>query len=197
MSSSTMTLETTTAYTGLPRTVGEVTLREVGNRSIVCMAFAVAARDAVDTLCESALGANLPAVGKVSRAQDGLTLLGLQHDQIWCTRDGADRVDEKCLLVKLGYPDGIYLTNQGDGWSTLVLDGGNVTAVLERLCLLDLDLRSFPVGMVARTVMDHMSTVIVRTGESTFDIMTPRSFASSLLHAIENVALHIHNESRL
>jgi heterotetrameric sarcosine oxidase gamma subunit len=55
-------------------------------------------------------------------------------------------------------------------------------------------MQCFPVDTVSRTVMEHLGVVFVRTGATAFQIMTPRSFASSLLHAIENVALHVHHE---
>ncbi len=185
------------AFDAVERTIGALTLREVSGRAIVSMAFAPAARDAVDSLCLSKLGASLPAVGGVSRAEDGLTLLGLQYDQVWCVQQQSDKSDEKSLIAQLGHPDSLYLTDQGDGWTTLALEGETVLAVLERLCPLDLDTRSFPVDSVSRTAMEHMGTVIVRTGDTAFEIMTPRSFTRSLVHAVEGVALHIHHERQL
>lgn len=197
MSSSNKVLESSTAFAAVERTIGDVTLREDSNRAMVSIAFAPAARDEVDSLCQSKLGTHLPAVGEVSRAEDGLTLLGLQHDQIWCVQERSVRSDESSLIAQLDDPDGLYLTDQGDGWATLALEGPSIFAVLERLCPLDLDTSDFPVDSVSRTVIEHMGTIIVRTDVFAFDIMTPRSYASSLLHAVESVALHIENEHQL
>ena len=197
MSSSNLLLESTTAIDAVERTIGALTLREVRNRAMISMAFAPADRDTVDSLCLSKLGASLPAVGGVSRAEDGLTLLGVQYDQVWCVQEQSEESGEKILIAQLGHPDSLYLTDQGDGWTTLALEGETVIAVLERLCPLDLDTRSFPVDSVSRTAMEHMGTVIVRTGDTAFEIMTPRSFTGSLVHAVENVALHIQYERQL
>ncbi len=197
MSSSNLITESSTAFDAVERTIGELTLCEVSNRAMISMAFAPAARDAVDSLCLSKLGASLPAVGGVSRAGDGLTLLGLQYDQVWCTQEQSDKSDEKSLIAQLGHPDSLYLTDQGDGWATLALEGETVIVALERLCPLDLDTSNFPVDSVSRTVIEHMGSVIVRTGDTAFEIMTPRSFTSSLAHAVESVALHIHHERQL
>ncbi len=197
VSSSNLITESSTAFDAVERTIGELTLCEVSNRAMISMAFAPAARDAVNSLCLSKLGASLPAVGGVSRAGDGLTLLGLQYDQIWCIQEQSDRSDEKSFIAQLGHPDSLYLTDHGDGWATLALEGKTVLAVLERLCPLDLNTYNFPVNSVSRTALEHMGAVIVRTGDFAFEIMTPRSYASSLLHAVENVALHIHHEGQL
>ncbi len=197
MSSANMNLESTTAFAGLERSIGQLTLRDAGHRAMISLAFATAMRDSVDTLCLSRLGVSLPTVGGVSRAADGLTLLGLQYDQIWCCQEESDGADQQDLSTRLGSQDGLYLTDHGDGWATLSLEGDSILAVLERLCPLDLDTRCFPVHSLRRTVLEHIGAVVVRTGDFAFDIMIPRSYASSLLHAVEGVALHIHHEKQL
>lgn len=197
MSSTNMILESTTAYSGLDRSIGELTLRDAGQRVMISLAFKSGKRDAIDALCQSRLGISLPAVGGVSRASDALTLLGLQYDQVWCCQETSGEADVPTLSTRLGNHDGLYLTDQGDGWAILSLEGQSILAVLERLCPLDLDIRAFPVQSVARTALEHMGTVIIRTGEFAFEVMTPRSYASSLLHAIESVALHVYHEQQL
>lgn len=197
MSSSNMILESTTAFSGLERSIGELTIRDAGHRVMISLAFKSGKRDAIDALCQSRLGISLPAMGGVSRARDGLTLLGLQYDQIWCCQEDSGDADARNLSARLGNQDGLYLTDHGDGWAILSLEGKSILAVLERLCPLNLDTRFFPVQSVSRTVLEHMGAVIIRTGDFAFDIMTPRSYASSLLHAVESVALHIHHEHQL
>ena len=197
MSSSNMILESTTAFSGLERSIGELTMRDAGHRAMISLAFKPGKRDDIDALCQSKLGISLPTVGGVSHTTDGLTLLGLQDDQVWCCQEDSTDHDANDLSARLGKQDGLYLTDHGDGWAILSLEGKSILAVLERLCHLDLDTRSFPVPSVSRTVLEHMGAVIIRTGELAFDIMTPRSYASSLLHAIESVAKHVHHERQL
>ena len=57
--------------------------------------------------------------------------------------------------------------------------------VLERICPLDLDPYVFTLGSVSRTVMEHIGTIIYRDGYDSFVLLTMRSFAKSMLHAIE------------
>lgn len=193
MASSNSILESTTAFAGLHHSIGELTLRESRYQTMICLAFAPDLRNSLDAHCSSSLGTSLPAIGCVSHTKDGQRLLGLQYDQIWYIEESTD---ERDLFTCLGTSDGLYLTDIGDGWATLILEGGSVISVLERLCPLDLDSRCFPVDTVSRTVMEHVATVMVRTGDSSFEIMIPRSLAGSFLHAVESVAGHIHGESQ-
>lgn len=196
MSSSNKGLKSSNAFNALERTIGDFNITDIADRSIVSLAFSPACRETVNSLCMTILETALPAVGGVSHSSDSLTLLGLQQDQIWCLQPHKDNGGVKALQARLGHSNTVYLTDQSDGWATLKLDGGNVLAVLERLCISDLGTRQFPVDTVSRTVIDHIGTVMCRTSEQSFELMVPRSFASSILHAIENIAVHIDYEQR-
>ena len=57
--------------------------------------------------------------------------------------------------------------------------------VLERICPIDLSSNVFTLGSVSRTVMEHIGTIIFRDEDDSFVLLTMRSFANSMLHAIE------------
>ncbi|MGI9389115.1 MAG: sarcosine oxidase subunit gamma [Boseongicola sp.] len=78
-----------------------------------------------------------------------------------------------------------YTTDQTDAWVILEVAGPNAIAALERLCPLDLHDNAFPVGATGRTVMEHMGTLIVRTGNECYLLMSASSSAKSFLHAVE------------
>lgn len=74
------------------------------------------------------------------------------------------------------------LTDQSDGWARMRLAGPGAEAVLARLVPLDLRPTVFPEGQVARTGLNHMMTILIRSGAQSFDIMVLRSMAASAVH---------------
>ncbi len=78
-----------------------------------------------------------------------------------------------------------YTTDQTDVWSVIELSGPGVVTALERFCPLDLAPAAFPVGAFARTAMEHMAAMILRTGDERFLLMAASSSADSFLHEVE------------
>ena len=81
------------------------------------------------------------------------------------------------------------VTDQSDGWARLALTGPRAVEALERLAMVDLSDEAFGVGSAARTVFEHCTAILIRgrpaQGESRrYTILTPRSSAASLLHAL-------------
>jgi heterotetrameric sarcosine oxidase gamma subunit len=99
---------------------------------------------------------------------------------VWTGRDQA-------FLTGVAAPalDGVALTDQSDGWTVLALSGAAVAEVLARLVPIDLRLAAFPVGRVARTQVNHMNAVILRTGDHAVEIMVFRSMARTAWHELE------------
>ena len=95
-----------------------------------------------------------------------------------------DAPDEMTVVQKKLGGTG-YTTTQTDAWVVLELSGPDTPAALERLCPLDLHPDAFPNDASARTVMEHMGAIIVRTGPETFLLMSASSSARSFLHAVE------------
>lgn len=77
------------------------------------------------------------------------------------------------------------LTDQTDGWAVLTLQGPKAEAALMRLYPLDLRLAQFGVGRAARAPLNHMSSVLMRTGAEGFTVMVFRSMARTAWHEIE------------
>jgi sarcosine oxidase subunit gamma len=99
---------------------------------------------------------------------------------VWTGRDQA-------FLLGVAPPalEGAALTDQTDGWATLALTGAALAEVLARLVPIDLRLAAFPVGRVARTQVNHMNAVILRTGDHAVEIMVFRSMARTAWHELE------------
>jgi sarcosine oxidase subunit gamma len=99
---------------------------------------------------------------------------------VWTGRDQA-------FLVGIAAPDldGGALTDQSDAWATLALAGAGGDEVLARLVPMDLRAATFPVGRVARTQVNHMNAVILRSGADVVEIMVFRSMARTAWHELE------------
>jgi heterotetrameric sarcosine oxidase gamma subunit len=99
---------------------------------------------------------------------------------VWTGRD-------QVFLIGVAPPalDGAAVTDQSDGWAVLALSGPGAVDVLARLVPLDLRLAAFPVGRAARSGLNHMNAVILRTGDYAFEIMVFRSMARTAWHEVE------------
>ena len=81
------------------------------------------------------------------------------------------------------------MTDQSDAWVILALTGPLIYQTLERICPIDCSSSAMPIGTTARTVIDHIGTIIVRrpdddNGDPCFWLMSARSSAASFLRAI-------------
>ncbi|HPE60956.1 MAG TPA: sarcosine oxidase subunit gamma family protein [Thiolinea sp.] len=172
------------AYT---QRINGIRLRELNGRALVLISAAQQEQAALAQALRQAFALSLPAVGdSCSNADGSLRLLGLQQDRFGLLLEDGPVYPERRVAGVLGGAFGVV--DQSDAWVMLELAGVSVPAVLARLCMLDLDLREFPPGRVARTVMEHMTVIILRTGEQQFLLLSPRSLARSFLHALETSA---------
>jgi len=71
------------------------------------------------------------------------------------------------------------LTDQSDGWACLALSGPTIEAVLARLVALDLRPARFAPGSAARTALNHMSAIVMRTDAQRFELLVFRSMAQT------------------
>lgn len=99
---------------------------------------------------------------------------------VWTGRDQA-------FLIGVEAPslESAAVTDQSDGWAVLAVSGTGAVDVLARLVPMDLRLAVFPVGRAARSQVNHMNAVILRTGDYAFEIMVFRSMARSAWHEVE------------
>ena len=120
-----------------------------------------------------ALGLSFPAPNQVSSKGDVRL--------VWTGRDQA--------FLLGAAPQGLEglaaLTDQSDGWAALSLDGPGAGDVLARLYPMDLRVAAFPVGRVARAPLNHMSSILMRSGPQSFEILVFRSMARTAWHEAE------------
>ena len=178
------TMEATSPLDGYSRKFADITLAEVVDTAIVSIAFPFDSVTALQDKVTKAYSTSLPDCGDSTVSKDGwVRFLGVQSNQIFALFDVDRKNAVNVLANQLGNSG--YYTDQSDSWVMLRLSGPEVLTVLERSCPLDLSPDIFGPGRVARTAMEHLSTIILRERFENFFFMSPRSSARSFLHVLE------------
>jgi sarcosine oxidase subunit gamma len=137
-------------------------IQEIGDRSVLSLATA-------------SPPAEWPEPGNSTDWQGG-RLIRLGPDQgFWL---GGQAIDP---------PDGFYITDQSDSWAIVALKGDNALRVMERLC--PLDLARWPIGAAARSMLEHLAVIVVKSGDTEFELLSPRSTALDFWHALTTTRL--------
>lgn len=175
---------------GFNHDFGGVAINEESGCSLVSVATPLNGDKALEKALSSAYKAKRPDVGRSTLSKlDNSRFLGLQRDQLFVLFDHDGTGAVEIVATRLG--DAGYYTDQSDSWVILGVSGPKSRAALERICPIDLDSHVFPEGAVARTMMEHLGTIIVCTGPHSFLLMSARSSAKSFLHAVETSVRNI------
>jgi len=163
----------------------ETHIAEVPDLSLVSIAFSSNRRGELEQALQDSLGLALPSPGRSEMAADGsIGLFWMAPDQLLALASGQESDQTLLDHVRNVTGNAGYYTNQTDNWCALRLGGNLAMPALERVCPLDLHVSVFPMGSVARTVMEHIHTVIHRENERQFLLLSPSSSAQSFMHAI-------------
>lgn len=161
-----------------------VKLSEVSDLAVVSIAIPLGGKMSAIEAVKEAYGVTLSEVGKSVVSNDTKTrLIRLARDQIFAVFVRHTPDAEKNVSKKL--KSKVYTTDQTDGWIALEISGSNARAALERICPIDLQPTQFEVNDVARTSMEHLGTLIVRTDSETYLVLSASSSANSFLQAVE------------
>lgn len=173
---------------GFDRDFGPVRLRELTDLAIVSVALPLGAKNTAKAALGRAFGCDLPPPGTSALSKGGgERLLRLAPDQLFVLFEHATPDAEAHVAARL---DGAtYTTDQTDVWVGLEMSGPGCRAALERICPTDLHPKAFPVGHFARTSMEHLGSIILRSDEDTFVLLSASSSAGSFLHAVETSIL--------
>ncbi|MEM8555111.1 MAG: hypothetical protein AAGF71_09855 [Pseudomonadota bacterium] len=106
------------------------------------------------------------------------------------TENGVHRIGADLAFVETDSAppapsDGLWTTDQTDGWTRIEVTGGDLRPALAYLISLDLGDPSFPNGACARTQAAHLSVILTRKAADHWTLWTPRSSAESFLHHLE------------
>jgi len=169
---------------GYERQFGNALLRENTDLAIVAVSIPRGSAAQIAEAVTQAYQCDMPATGQSVLSQDGKTrLLGMAADQFFViyAYDGLDAVQQ----VSKALNGQGYFVDQSHNWVALTLSGPLCRAALERICPINLHPEKFPLNAMARTQMEHLSAVVVRTEPDGFLLLSPSSSAQSFLHAVE------------
>jgi sarcosine oxidase subunit gamma len=178
-----LTLTSAPPLAGYDANFGDLHLTAPADLAIVSLALPLGGEDAARKAIKSAYGIELPAPGKSALSKDGARLVRLGLDMAFVIFTHATPDAEPVVAGKL--KGKLYTTDQTDVWTGLSLSGPRARAALERICPIDLHADAFAEGDAARTVMEHLGALIIRTGPDAFLLLSASSSAGSFLHAIE------------
>lgn len=162
--------------------IGATRIRARDDLAFVSVAIPQSGENALSEALNSGWGLALPDPNMTSLAGD-IRAVRTAPDQMLLLLPNAEPDAERRVRGTLGGTG--YTTDQTDAWIILELAGPDLGAALERLSPVDLSPMAFPVGAAARTVMEHMGVLVVRTSEDAVLLASAASSAESFLHAIE------------
>lgn len=174
---------------GFDHSFGDTRLYAPTDLAIVSIALPLGGEDAALKAIKSAFDADLPNPGQSAMAKDETRLVRLSPDQAFAIfkRATPDAEPHVQTLLK----GAAYTTDQTDVWSGLALDGPLARTALERICPIDLHPDAFVEGAAARTVMEHLGVLILRTGPDAYLLLSASSSAGSFLHAVETSLVNV------
>lgn len=174
---------------GFDHGFGDTRLHAPADLAIVSIALPLGAEDTALKAIKSAFDADLPAPGQSVMGKDDTRLVRLGPDQAFAIFTRATPDAEPHVQGLLN--GAAYTTDQTDVWSGLMLDGPLARTALERICPIDLHPDAFVEGAAARTVMEHLGALIIRTGPDAYLLLSASSSAGSFLHAVEISLLNV------
>jgi sarcosine oxidase subunit gamma len=162
-------------------------LREIHDLDLCALAIPHKGASKLKAAIKAGFDLSMPTPVK-STADAKTRLLMTQPDQIFAMTPRSKHAETS---VHKAIGDTAYITDQTDAWVVLELSGPTSRTALERICQLDLHPEAFKQNQVARTTMEHMGSMIIRTDKDTFLLMSGSSSAASFLHAVELSAQHV------
>ena len=170
--------------------INKVKISAIEKIELYSLAIPLNEEKKAETVIAKALDSQMPTPGNCSVLNDQkLRILRLSQDQIFLYFGLQDIIKIKTSLKVL--EKSFYITEQSDAWSGIKVSGQNVVSCLERICPINLALDVFGVNCFARTAMEHLNTIIIRTKKNEFELFSASSSAQSFLHAIKTSAHNI------
>lgn len=166
--------------------LGNVVITETPGIAIASVTQRAGGSTALSQVARELTGFDLPGPRRTSGARDALQFVWTGPDQWFAFgRLEQDQVLADLLTERLR--GAASVTEQTDGWVCFTVEGSDTTALLERLC--PLDLARMEAGMVDRTVIEHMNCfVICDVLGAHYRVLGTRSSAVSLFDALTTVA---------
>jgi len=175
-------LEAKPCLGGLDRRIGDNRIVECADLALVSVARPLGDKGALEAALRAGFSLALPEPGR-SVATDETRAVWMAEDQTMLILGNGDADAE--ARVQSALKDAGYTTDQTGGWVILEVSGPDTLSALERICPIDLDASSFPDDAAARTLMEHLSVLLIHLGPERFWLTGASSSAASLAHALD------------
>ena len=170
--------------------INSIKISALSKREIYSLAIKLGKDERASNLIGNIYNCPMPKPGKAEISYKySLKVLRLSTDQLFIVFDSQHLHEIKSNFPKLA--EAFYITEQTDAWSGVKVSGKRVFECLERLCPINLSIETFKVHSFARTIMEHLNTLIIRSKRNEFELFTNSSSENSFLHAIETSAKNI------
>ena len=190
---STFTLTASSPLYGHSTIVDGASLFEVSPRSIVSVSPFPGNEAEFNTAIDKLFNVAYPSPTKAFEqiGKNACVLLPSSHGQWFLCFDDevSDPLARAGELLGRMTSSQVAMTDQSDAWVILALTGPLIYMTLERICPIDCSLPEMPIGATARTMIEHLGTIILRRPDDTngnpcFWLMSARSSATSFLNVI-------------
>ena len=176
-------LKASSALDGFAINANGVKCLYVAGYAIAALATRKGKEKRLNNAISAGFGASLPApTGAVEIAKGHI--IASARDQVFICQKTAP---EKLIAAAQKHcGTSASITDQSDAWVRLEIMGEVCAPVMERLSAIDTRRDAFPPLSVARTAIDHISTIIMRLPARAdhFVLLTPHSSAASCAHSI-------------
>lgn len=165
--------------------IGGITIAENPDLAMASIAVRALQDRSVVAALKKLTGLTLPGPGGMAVAGDWAAFW-TSPGQWMLTAPFASHEDI-AARVKAAVGATASVTEQTDGWARFEVAGGRVPDMLERLC--NVDIRAMTGGQATRCQIEHLGTLLLcHEAGAAFSVLTLRSGAQSMLHALETAA---------
>ncbi len=168
----------------------KVKISAIEQKELFSLAIPLRGQKKAEIAIKTVFNCQIPSPGNCVVSRDHkLKILRLSSDQIFLYfgHQNLDQIMSKLEQIKKSF----YVTGQSDAWAGIKISGQNAITCLERICPIDLSIDAFGINFFARTAMEHLNTIIIRTKKTEFELFSASSSAESFLHAIKTSVQNI------
>jgi sarcosine oxidase subunit gamma len=128
-----------------------------------------------ETSLSASLGAELPALVGETVCHNGLLIIRVAPRRLWLALDNDAPAPSFAIDPDLGCS-----VSLGEGRVRFSLAGADIARVLSTCIAVDWHAPPAAPGRAVQTAFHHVPVLLLRTGETTCELVVPRSFARSL-----------------
>ena len=170
--------------------INNIKISAIEKMEFYSLSIPIGGQKKAEIAIKKAFNCLMPLPGDCSVCREyKVKILRLSKDQIFLYFGFQDiiRIEKSLKVLESSF----YVTEQSDAWSGIKVSGQNIISCLERICPINLSIDAFGINCFARTAMEHLNTIIIRTKKNEFELFSASSSAQSFLHAVKTSAQNI------